>query len=447
MMIDQDFDKDYLTISELNQCIQEVIQAGIPGRVWVCGEIQGYNRNKTKKHIFFDLCEKDPETQDVLAKIGLVIFFNRKQFLYDILRESGNPFQLKDDIEVKFLCKVDFYTPHGAVRLIVENIDPAYTLGKIAAEKQRLIALLKKNGTLDKNKQTIMPALPLRIGLVTSYDSAAYNDFLSELEHSCFGFKVFYRNALMQGKGAEADICKALNDLYRLSSHFDVIVVTRGGGSIADLNCFDSQKIAEIISQSPIPVISGIGHEIDLSIADLAAYTYQKTPTAVAQMLVACVEEVLADIDESGSSLMLLVQEKMRDYSARLKQTAINFQQGIYEYFKVHRHEIVRLEEIIGREPLRILMNRQQALNHARGILLNELKMFFKHEHRRIDHAQRLVDVSDPKNIFKKGFSVTRKKDGALVRSIKDITVNEKIKTHVIDGVIESIVDDVNRGD
>jgi exonuclease VII large subunit len=105
---------------------------GFPQSLWVCGEIQGFDRNKSKKHIFFDLCEKDPDSKSIVARIGLVIFDRRKNHLNEILTASENAFKLKDDIEVKFLCKVDFYPPHGAMRLIVESIDPVYTLGKIA---------------------------------------------------------------------------------------------------------------------------------------------------------------------------------------------------------------------------------------------------------------------------------------------------------------------------
>ena len=118
-------------------------------------------------------------------------------YIQEILDKAENAFQLKDDIEVKFLCKVDFYPPHGAVRLIVESIDPVYTLGKIAQERQRLIALLKKKGVLKKNKQLILSDVPLTIGLVTAFDSAAYNDFISELQKSHFAFKVFFVNSLI----------------------------------------------------------------------------------------------------------------------------------------------------------------------------------------------------------------------------------------------------------
>src|SRR3989338_8247648 len=230
--------QEYLRVSQLNELIQDVLHAAFPQPVWVCGEIQGYDRNRGKNHIFFELVEKAPASENIIAKIGLVLFSGRKAHINEVLKKSENAFALRDDIEVKFACSVDFYPRHGAVRLIVESIDPAYTLGRLAQERQKLIAELKEKGVLDKNKLLELPPVPLNIGLVTSDDSAAYHDFCAELRHSGFGFRVFLYNALMQGSKAEKEICQGVEQLGGMEGP-EVIVITRGGGSIADLSCFD----------------------------------------------------------------------------------------------------------------------------------------------------------------------------------------------------------------
>lgn len=439
-------ERNYLTVSELNGLIQQTVQAGFPGPVWVCGEIQGYDRSRTKKHIFFDLCEKDSVTHDVVAKIGLVIFSGKKVFLEAVLEESGNPFALKDDIEVKFLCRVDFYPPHGAMRLIVESLDPAYTLGKIAAEKQRLIALLKKNGTLDQNKQLIMPRLPLRIGLVTSYDSAAYNDFLAELKAGGFGFQVVYRNTLMQGKGAQDDICRALTELSARAGEFDVIVITRGGGSIADLSCFDSQRIAETVAASPVPVVSGIGHEIDVTITDLAACLYQKTPTAAAKFFVSRIQDALEELDHAAGDALALSGHYLSDQRDQLKHEAFRFQQGISVFFKEQEIRIDRIRQAVIREPLRVIGEKDKECAGTEETLARALKNFLKTENSRIDHVRRLIETADPGNICRKGFSITRTADGRLVRSSSDVQKGQAVMTQLADGCLESTVDRVTQG-
>ncbi len=434
-------EKKYFTVSELNQAIQRVIQTGFPEEVWVCGEIQGYDRSRTKKHIFFDLCETDLETRDIAARIGLVIFAGKKFVLQQILEECGSPFVLKDDIEVKFLCRVDFYPPHGSMRLVVEGIDPSYTLGKIAAEKQRLIAVLKKNGTLEKNKQRLLPDVPLRIGLISSYDSAAYNDFLAELSASGFGFQVIYRNTLMQGKAAQEDVCAALQELYDHATYCDVIVITRGGGSIADLSCFDSQCIAEMIARSPVPVISGIGHEIDLTITDLAAYVYQKTPTAVAKFLVSHVQAALEQMDHRVEELLSLSVQHIRAEKSRLWQLTSDLQQGIQSLLKGHHYAMIRVQAVLAREPLRVIADSGEHLRHIWDRMQDAAKNFLKSQCDHVEHCGRFIHASDPVRICLRGFSITRTDDGRVIRSIKDVHEKSHITTQLSDGHIQSTVD------
>ena len=303
---------EFLTVSELNHFIRDVLNSGFPKSLWVCGEIQGYDRGKDKKHVFFELCEKDPVTRDITARIGLVIFAQARPRIDAILKKAENAFELKDDIEVKFLCKVDFYPGHGQVRLIVESIDPVHTLGKIAQDRQRLIALLKQKGILDKNKQLPLPDVILNIGLITSYDSAAYHDFISELKRSGYAFKIFLINSIMQGKNTESSIIKALKVLEGIGE-MDVIVITRGGGSIAELSCFDSEKIAMAIAQLGIPVLSGIGHEINTTVTDLAAHTFAKTPTAIAKFLVERLKEFIEGVDERQERIMEALRQALED--------------------------------------------------------------------------------------------------------------------------------------
>jgi len=435
--------KEYLTVSQLNNLIQNVIQSGFPQPLWLCGEIQGYNRNRGKNHIFFELVEKDPNSKNIIAKIGLVLFAGRKSHINDVLKKSENAFALKDDIEVKFACNIDFYPPHGAVRLIIESIDPTYTLGRFAQEKQKLIALLTKNGVLEKNKQYELPLVPLRIGLVTSDDSAAYNDFCSELQKSNFGFQLYLRNALMQGRSAEGDICKAIDELCRIRE-LDVIVITRGGGSIADLSCFDSKIIAEQIANCPYPVLSGIGHEINISITDMAAHTYAKTPTAIAQFLVGRVEVFLGDLDDKLEQVTDGALETIRSEQQRLKNSAVNLQDNTRDYLKGHNEQIIRIQEIIKHRPGALLNNYQNSLKERRVILKKAINTCLVNNRNKLTTYQKMIDIVHPTNTIKRGFSITRTKDGKVVKSIGSISSKEQLATEVADGLIVSEVKKVS---
>ena len=431
--------QEYLRVSELNGLIQDVIHAGFPQPVWVCGEIQGYNRNRGKNHIFFELVEKDPDSKSIIAKAGLVLFAGRKSHINDILKKNENAFALRDDIEVKFACSVDFYPPHGAMRLVVESIDPTFTLGRLAQEKQKLIALLKEKGVLDKNKQRELPPVPLRIGLVTSDDSAAYNDFFSELNHSGFGFQIFLYNALMQGGKAEAEICRAVDTLGRMEN-LDAVVITRGGGSIADLSCFDSQKIAEQIAECPLAVLCGIGHEINITVADLAAHTYQKTPTAIAQFLVSRVQAFLDDLDEKFGSITETALEKISCGQQRLKNGALALQTGTTAYLKSHRERIVGIQEIIRQRPAVLLRERRNKLDDRSRTLAKTAKGLLAGNRLKVMNYQKMIDMVDPVNTLKRGFSITRDKNGAVLKSIQAVRPDGGLSTEVADGIITSTV-------
>lgn len=429
-----------LTVSQLNQLIKGSVNSCFPQLVWLVGEIQGYNRNRNKSHVFFELVEKDKKSHDIKSKIGLVIFAGKKAMLADILRRSENAFALKDDIEVKFACRVDYYPPHGAMRLIVESIDPVHTLGKVAQQRQKLIAELQAKGTLEKNKLCELPQVSLRIGLITSHDSAAYNDFINELEYSGIAFKVLVRNALMQGTKTESDVSQAIKE-FQKRKDIDVIVVTRGGGSIADLSWFDSKKIAEAIAESRCPVLSGIGHEINSTVTDLAAHTFAKTPTAIAQFLVDRVNAFL----EKTDNLLDIIVEQSRQYfdiqNKRVRDNAYQLKSATNEYLGGYNEFLVRAREILRIQPKDILKQKRAALLANKERIEKAPLVFLGTAADQIASIGRVIAAYSPEKTLRRGFSITRSKDGQVIRSVEDVQVQDHIKIQLVDGEIDSQVE------
>ncbi len=430
-----------LSVSQFNDLVKQVLRAGFPGAVWICGELQGFDRSRHKRHVFFDLCEKDPDTRDITARIGAVIFQNRRPVIEKILHDSGDPFELKDGLEVKFLCRVDFYGPHGALRLVVEKIDPVHTLGRIAQEKQRLVAQLKQEGLLEKNKACSLSQLPLRIGLITSVGSAAYNDFLEELRSAEISFQVFVHNALMQGRGAEAGVCRALGALRDIDG-LDAVVITRGGGSIADLGCFDSRCIAEAIAQYPLPVLSGIGHEIDLTVTDLAAYTYQKTPTAIAALLVRRVLESRQAMDEVSELMARSARDFVIYRQERLKTAALEFRDLVRGFLTSHEHDVLRCAERLKYDPSRQLEQAGRDIGERGDYLVEQSREFLARRLREAGHVEDLIKVADPRRTLQRGFSLTRDNTGRLIRSVEDVSRGAELRTELADGQVISEVTD-----
>ncbi len=436
--------QEFLTVSELNQYIKDVINSGFPQTLWVCGEIQGFNRNKDKSHVFFELIEKEKNSRNVKSRIGLVIFANRKLQIQNILKKSENAFSLKDDIEVKFACKIDYYAPHGAVRLVVESIDPVYTLGKLAQDRQQLIAELKQKGVLDKNKTLSLPLVPLSLGLITSDDSAAYNDFLSELQKSGFGFKIYVRNTIMQGKNTPADVCAAIKELEGIKD-LDVILITRGGGSIADLSCFDNKDIVEAIAGSRLPILSGIGHEINTTITDLAAHTFAKTPTALAQGLVKMVTAYLDTLDEKMKVVIEEVQSKIQGEQQRLKDVAMNLHNTTHRFLKSHNERVTRLEESLTQRPQVFINDSRRYILSKEEALGKIVKQRFQEEHVKLNNFTKIIDILHPVNTLKRGFSITRNAQGKIIRRLEDIDLEDQLQTELVGGNVISLVQKKNK--
>ena len=430
---------EFLTVSQLNNFIRDVIASGFPRALWICGEIQGYDRGKDKKHVFFELCEKDPATHEILARTSLVIFANLRPKIDALLKQSENAFVLKDDIEVKFLCKVDFYPGHGQVRLIVENIDPVYTLGKIAQDRQRLITLLKQKGVLDKNKQLHLPRVPLHIGLITSYDSAAYHDFTDEIRKSGHGFKVFVCNAVMQGKNTESSVVAAFKRLLALDT-LDLIVITRGGGSIAELSCFDSQVIAEVIAACPLPVLSGIGHEINTTVTDLAAHTFAKTPTAVAQFIVGRVEEFLLHLNERQEELLRSSVDFLERKQIHLKESALTMRTSTLELVKTHQMALIHRRTFLKQTPFVKLKQSRIHVGQQADDLKRNIHLHLQNLRTKIRSYEKLVEMADPRKVLKRGFSITKDKQGRIIRSVTDAHVSRVLVTVLVDGEVTSNV-------
>ncbi len=425
------------TISELNAMLRDVVTSGFPRAVWVCGEVQGYDRNKGRAHAFFELVEKSTDAVEVKARMGLVIWANTRPRIDAVLTRAENAFALKDDIEVKFLCKVDFYTGFGQVRLVVEDIDPVYTLGKMAQDRQKLVAELMRSGILEKNKQQAMPAVPLRIGLVTAFDSAAHNDFRDELQRSGCGFRIYLARAVMQGKNCAPSVVAALAAL-NARDDLDVIVVTRGGGSIAELACFDSKDIALAIAASKYPVITGIGHEINTSIADLAAHTCTKTPTAAAQLLAGAVMAFLRGLDECWRRLGVSALEAVNGRRVCLKDAAIDLRALLPRWLKGHREQNVLFVERLKRAPLNAAADARTGLQRSGEGLRKTIRLRLTASVIKIDNYQKLAGMVSPQNILKRGFSITRAMDGRAIRSARDVSAGQALRSELADGFIES---------
>jgi exodeoxyribonuclease VII large subunit len=267
-------------VGELAAGITRAVSAAFPAEVWVRGELSGFRPANPSGHVYFSLCERSSR-RGPTTTIGVALFRTDRLAVERFLRDWPG-FALADGLEVRIRGRVQY--SHGRITLVMSAVDPIHTLGRLAADRERVLRALATDGLLDANASLPLAAVPLRVGLVTSAGSAACEDVLAELGASGFAFRVVLADARVQGTGAEASLLRALRAVARC--RVDVVVVVRGGGARTDLAAFDGERVARAVAAMPVPVLCGVGHEIDTSVVDEVAHTRCKTPTACASLLV-----------------------------------------------------------------------------------------------------------------------------------------------------------------
>ncbi len=272
--------KKAYSVLQYNRSLEKLLKAQVP-KIWVKGVItQLQIRGKVAYLTLGEFEEGDTKPKAVL---DVMIWSWQLEDYHARFAQLPTPFSLRPELKVSVLLEASFYVPSGRFQPRILDIDEAFTLGELSLTRQKILQQLKLEGLLELNKKRFLGDVPLRVGLISAHGSAAYQDFTTVLLRSGFSFEIFFYPARMQGLATEETVSKGLEVLSRLA--LDVICLIRGGGSKTDLVFFDSEKICRAIAHCPVPVLTGIGHEIDRSLADIVAYSDLLTPTDCAKFL------------------------------------------------------------------------------------------------------------------------------------------------------------------
>ena len=478
-------DSQQLSLSELQGMIKNAMELALPDSYWVKAEISEMTVNRSG-HCYLDLVETD-STNNITARVRATIWSYTFRMLKPYF-ESTTGQSFSEGIKVLLNAKVEYHEVYG-LSLNIRDIDPAYTLGDMAQQRRAIIARLEEEGVFDMNKELEMPLVPQRIAIISSPTAAGLQDFLDQLQNNVRRIKFYTKlfPAVMQGKEAPASIIGALDRIFEHETFFDAVAIIRGGGAQVDLVAFDNYDLAFHITQFPLPVITGIGHDKDDSVADLVAHTQLKTPTAVAEFLISTVEEFttyLAELEQQFAdavndrlhenrgqlnnllnSISGLIRMKMKDEQQFLKISELKLRNSLDSYFQEkqsafhllatdiksstgtfirHRQNLLaRLVEktrfgtkTIGWKKGTELKNLQQKLNYK----VEEKLKFENQQMLRLQETLRLVD---PQQVLKRGFSLTFK-NGKILKSVEQLAEGDRIETRLADGTLESNIQKIN---
>ncbi|MDR2813056.1 MAG: exodeoxyribonuclease VII large subunit, partial [Prevotellaceae bacterium] len=403
-----------ISLKELQQIVKQAIDA-LPATYWVTAEINEL-RESTAGHCFLELVQKGADSEQLEAKVSANIWANVYRMLKDyFISETG--MELGKGMKVLVRVAVQYHELYG-LRLNILDVDAAYTVGEVALLRKNTIEQLRADGVFDMNRALELPLLPRSIAIISSESAAGYGDFMQQLHHNGYGytFRTALFQAAVQGRDAEPSIINALEQVYGRASEFDVVAILRGGGSQSDLSCFDSYVLASNVAQFPLPVITGIGHDRDVSVVDMVAHANLKTPTAAAEFLIGKMEEQDARVERLREAL----SEKWNDILTEC------------------RHSLLRLHENLNSHAQHNLQQEKKRVAYYLPQRLSQAAIqSIAHKRLTLDRLESELKLANPATILRRGYSITLI-NGTLLKSAKTAKKGDRIETILHDGKIAS---------
>ncbi len=425
-----------LSVAALYRQVQAAVSASFPrGHLqWVRGEIQSIS-DRTG-HCYLDLVDPDSARGRDTPVLKVNCWGRTWGPLKLALGRQG--VVLEPGMVVALRGRVEFYPPKGQVNFIASEVDVTALLGRLAARRAALLHALETEGRLQRNRGLVVPAVPLRIGLVASPGSEGHNDFVGQLLGSELAFSVVLFRANVQGAGAPASVARALD--AAAGSDCDVVVLVRGGGSRSDLAAFDSEPVARAISVLPVPLWTGIGHTGDQSVADIVANKSFVTPTACAQELVRHVRQWWESVAARGGRVGQRAGDTL--HAAMLHDSAARQRLGA-----ATRNQLARHSERLERRVAQIATNTRRQLELAgdsverRAALVGPRALsVLDRQQDRAANWRRLLAAYDIERQLERGYTITLRPDGHLVRSVADLDPGAMLVTRFADGRARSTV-------
>lgn len=422
-------------VSKYLTSIKRLLESKVPD-VWVNGVIsQISDRGKV---IYLNIAEFEEGNVKPVAALPLYLFAFEYARLISKLSELPAPFSLKEGLKVNLLVKADIYVPYGKLQAHVLDIDPAFTIGELALTRQAILKRLKDEGLLRRNAECAFADVPLRVGLITGESTAAYKDFTTTLESSGYAFRITAAFAKMQGNETETTVLAAIGKL-RAERGLDVICIVRGGGSKTDLNFFDSEALCRAVALCDIPVLTGIGHEIDQSLLDLTAYEACITPTDCAKRLIHQVELTWNKTQTLATGIAGGVRLRIARAGESLERIRGGLIGSVSARTVKERGKLDSAQKELSKSPFRLLKDEQGRIDRDRDGLTIGAQKILTLEKSRFALVEERVKTADPKRILAKGYSFTTGKSGKPLRNAHEVHPGDVLVTRFADGQVESV--------
>lgn len=393
-------EKDFIDLYDLQNRLKKGVESLFPNRIWVRAEVSAV-KARSGGHCYMELSQSDDK--GLVAKSSAIIWSSKYRFIAPYFESvTGSP--LKEGLVILVQVQVNFSELYG-MSLIIDDINPEFSLGIKEQERQQTIERLQKEGLVGLQKELQLPALPYRLAVISAEDAAGYRDFMRHLEENPYGFMVepVLFPALMQGVDCPSSIISALDSIVDGGKQWDAVLILRGGGAKLDLACFDDYSLAAVIAQYPLPVLTAIGHDQDYHVCDMVAHEYLKTPTALADYILDIYQEEDERISSFETRIRLAVSNRMYREETRLESLGAR---------------------IKGAFALKIA-----AMEAALHVL------------------QTRIEAADPRKILQRGYALALDGQGRVLKGAGGRSAGDKVSVMFSDGTLDCTVDSVERND
>ncbi len=452
-------DKTVFTLTEVAKSIQKTINDRYTSAFWIKAEMNKLNYYSHSGHCYPELVEKVN---------GRVVAQMRSTLWSDDYTNINNRFlkmlnePLKDGIKILFQARIKYDAQYG-LSLHITDIDPSFTLGDLEKEKQETIERLKKEGLFDLNKKAALSLLPQRLAIISVETSKGYADFMEVIEKNPFGYKFFHMlfPAILQGENAIDSINFQLSRIEKVKSHFDVVAIIRGGGGDVGLSCYNNYAMAKTIAQFPLPVVTGIGHATNETVAEMISFQNAITPTKIAEFLIQKFHNFAVPVSEAKEQIIQEARQQLSDANSLLQAEAKLFKHitiGMIQRNKnmVNTYSRSMIQDagyVFRSERNKLLMARQTLLKDAttqlqrskletiasQQSIVRSSKTFLASGKISVQTLEKNIEIMSPVHVLKRGYSISLL-NGKAIRSTSEISENDLITTTVFDGTFESTV-------
>lgn len=426
-----------LTLLEYNQRIKNLMYDPDVQNCWVTAETS--DLRVSRGHCYMELLQKDEHGYTV-ARLNAVIWANTFTRLdAQFFQVTGK--HLTTGMKVMVNVNANFHEQYG-LKAVINGINPEFTLGDIERIRQEIIARLTKEGIIDMNKQLSWPLAPQRIAIISASGAAGYGDFLNQLHNNAYGLK-FYTclfESVMQGMNTVPSVIAALDRIAAVEELFDCVVIIRGGGSTSDLNSFDNYDLGANIAQFPLTIITGIGHDRDVTIPDLVSKLHVKTPTAAAEFLVQCGLAQLNRLNEMATAVVSSSREAIAHSREQLSYYG--------SFIPLAAHKLIdnsklRLNSYAQSIPLVVkgrIDSQHMSLQRYVDVIKTSIANSIERQRMMLNTLSDKVQLLSPQNTLNRGYSLTTL-NGHVVTSATAVKHGDHIVTTLKDGKINSIAE------